>query len=369
LLGDRGSDTITDFKASEGDMINLSGLLQNVSQTNLISNLGNYLQLKQSATSLNDAVITIDVTGTSTFTGAGVSKTITLTNGWVSGGLNDTLANLVARKVINLNYQTSTPLVLDLNGDGVRTTSVQDGVAFDIQGNGQVLKTGWTDGTDGLLAIDLNHDGAINSGAELFGSATVVPQGGKALDGFEALRQYDTNRDDVIDAQDAVFADLKVWTDANSDGMSNSSELLSLTHVGVQSINLRASQSNALDNGNALTLMSNWTSIDGRSHALVDVNFTTTNLSTFERMVQQADIKVDLSGLLGSRYDVRLNDVLATSNKTLVITADRSDQVYLDTGWQMTVSTATLNQHTYALWENSQAYLMVDQLATVHTVL
>jgi hypothetical protein len=66
---------------------------------------------------------------------------------------------------------------------------------------------------------------------------------------------------------------------------------------------------------------------------------------------------------------VRLNDVLATSNKTLVITADRSDQVYLDTGWQMTGSTATLNQHNYALWENNQAYLMVDQLATVHTVL
>jgi hypothetical protein len=66
---------------------------------------------------------------------------------------------------------------------------------------------------------------------------------------------------------------------------------------------------------------------------------------------------------------VRLNDVLATSNKTLVITADRSDQVYLDTGWQMTGSTATLNQHTYALWQNNQAYLMVDQLATVHTVL
>lgn len=44
---------------------------------------------------------------------------------------------------------------------------------------------------DGLLAIDLNGDGIINDGSELFGSSTAMPDGSIARLGFEALAQYD----------------------------------------------------------------------------------------------------------------------------------------------------------------------------------
>jgi hypothetical protein len=193
LLGETGSDIVTDFKVLEGDMINLSGLLQNagLGPNSLTIDLSKYMQLAQNG---NDAVLTIDPTGASNFLVTNTSlKTITFTNGWSAGGLNDTLLKLVANKVINLNYQNATPLMLDLNGDGVHTTSIDQGVAFDIEGNGQVVQTAWSDGKDGFLALDINGDGRINSGRELLGNGTLLSNGSKARDGFEALAQYDNN--------------------------------------------------------------------------------------------------------------------------------------------------------------------------------
>ena len=86
---------------------------------------------------------------------------------------------------------------------------------------------------------------------------------------------HDTNHDGVMDAYDDVFNHLQVWIDRNHDGMSQSTELHTLKEVGVQSIQLAAQVGTELDNGNALSWVSQWTSQDGAHHALVDVNFTT----------------------------------------------------------------------------------------------
>jgi hypothetical protein len=278
LLGETGSDRVNDFKASEGDMINLSGLLQTAGMgpNTPATKLSQYMQLAQSATTISDAVLTIDPTGASNFLATNTSlKTITFTNGWSAGGLNDTLSNLVSKKVINLNYLSATPLMLDLNGDGVHTTSVDEGVIFDIQGNGQPVTTAWSDGKDGFLALDVNHDGVINSGLELFGNGTVLPNGTKAQDGFEALSTYDGNQDGVIDASDTIFANLRVWIDTNHNGISEQTELLTLDNIGVKNIQLHATASQSVDNGNPLSLVSHWTDISGQQHAVADVLLTT----------------------------------------------------------------------------------------------
>jgi hypothetical protein len=275
LLGETGSDTVNDFKVSDGDMINLSGLLQSagLGPNSLASDLSRYMQLAQSGT---HALLTVDPTGAGNFLATNTSlKTITFTNGWTTGGLNDTLLKLVTNKVINLNYQNATPLMLDLNGDGVHTTSVDQGVAFDIEGNGQVVQTAWSDGKDGFLVLDANHDGTINSGRELFGNGTLLPNGSKARDGFEALAQYDDNQDGVIDINDAVFANLKVWVDANHDGVSTANELHTLNALGIQNIHLGATASQLIDNGNPLNLVSHWTDTSGQQHAVVDALLTT----------------------------------------------------------------------------------------------
>ena len=63
------------------------------------------------------------------------------------------------------------PLVLDMNGDGqISLTSVENGVYFDIWGDGFARRTGWVAPEDGMLALDQNGNGTIDDLSELFGS-------------------------------------------------------------------------------------------------------------------------------------------------------------------------------------------------------
>ena len=172
---------------------------------------------------------------------------------------------------------SATPLILDLNGDGVRTTDVAHGVLFDVNDTGSPVHTGWVDAHDGLLVLDLNLDGRIHSGAELFGSGTTLAStGGKAADGYAALRAYDLNADGVINALDAVFQNLQVWQDNNTDGVSDAGELHSLASLGIASLDLNALAGAQVDNGNTLALVSSWTDSQGQSHQMADVWFSTT---------------------------------------------------------------------------------------------
>jgi hypothetical protein len=168
-----------------------------------------------------------------------------------------------------------TPMVLDLNGDGIRTLSVSSGVQFDLAASGEKLQTGWVAGGDGLLVLDRTQDGLINDGSELFGSATVLSNGQKATDGYAALRTLDTNGDGAFARADAGWADLKVWADSNADGVSQPSELKTLDSLGIVQLNLNATASTATDNGNLIGLVSSYVTSDGATHEMADVWFAT----------------------------------------------------------------------------------------------
>jgi hypothetical protein len=174
-----------------------------------------------------------------------------------------------------LNVNAATPLLLDLNGDGIHTVGLSAGVVFDINANGTLHRTGWGDGTDGFLVLDLNGDGVINDGRELFGSGTRLPNGTQAADGYAALAQYDANHDGVIDANDAVFAKLKVWVDADTDGTTDAGELKTLAELGIASLNLNALNAKGNENGNSVILQSSWKDVNGVSHSLADWTFHT----------------------------------------------------------------------------------------------
>ena len=167
----------------------------------------------------------------------------------------------------------TTPLVLDLNGDGVHTTSISEGIQFDILATGQRIRTGWVDAKDGLLVRDLNNNGSIDSGAELFGSSTVLPNGEKAVDGFQALSGLDSNHDGFIDASDHDFTSLMVWQDVNQDGLSQEDELHSLEDLSVQSLSLGFTPVSQDDAGNWIGLESSYQTTDEEIHKLVDVWF------------------------------------------------------------------------------------------------
>lgn len=129
----------------------------------------------------------------------------------------------------------STPLVLEL--DGVHATFSNAPGVFDLHPSMSVA-TDWPSAATPWLALDRDHDGAIGSGGELFGSATALSSGGFATNGFEALSELDSNHDGRIDRQDAMFSSLVVWTDANQNRVSEPSELVSLASLGVESITL-----------------------------------------------------------------------------------------------------------------------------------
>ena len=164
-----------------------------------------------------------------------------------------------------------TPLVLDLDGNGVSMVSHADGVDFDFYGDGETVRLGWTEGNDGLLVWDRNGDGRINNGTELFGEAMVKQDGTLARDGFDALSDIDSNLDGVFDGQDTLFDQVQVWVDANRDGVTDAGELHSLAQLGIASLDLNAEASDRVENGNLYGLVSRFTRTDGSQAELVDV--------------------------------------------------------------------------------------------------
>ncbi|MBR5940108.1 MAG: hypothetical protein IKZ88_02525 [Neisseriaceae bacterium] len=134
--------------------------------------------------------------------------------------------------------QASSPLVIDLNGDGVGSYKLKNGVYFDLDNNGFKEKTAWAHYQDGLLALDLNGNGTIDNGAELFGNHTKLKDGTLATNGFDALAQYDDNGDGVINNKDKVWKNLLVWQDKVNDGVSQSDELTKIAKTGITEIQL-----------------------------------------------------------------------------------------------------------------------------------
>jgi len=128
------------------------------------------------------------------------------------------------------------PLVLDLDGDGLELVGASGSILFDHNADGIKTGTGWARPDDGFLVRDLNGNGIIDTGRELFGVDTIKTNGGLATDGFDALRDIDTNGDGFITSADAAYADLRVWRDLDQNGISTSNELFALAGLGITSI-------------------------------------------------------------------------------------------------------------------------------------
>jgi hypothetical protein len=147
-----------------------------------------------------------------------------------------------------------TPVIVDTSGDGFQLTDVTSGVNFDFDGDGQSVRTAWTaaGSRNAFLVLDRDGNGQIDNGSELFGNFSPQPPTSEPPNGYIALADYDKftnggNGDSKIDAEDAIYNSLRLWIDANHNGISESSELFTLTSLGVLSLDLDYRESKKRD--------------------------------------------------------------------------------------------------------------------------
>jgi hypothetical protein len=102
------------------------------------------------------------------------------------------------------------------------------------------VRIGWTaaGADEAFLWLDRDHDGKVGSGAELFGTATPLKNGQPAKNGFQALREFDTNGDGVITSRDDIWSQLQLWRDTNHNGISEPSETTPIARSGVYAFGL-----------------------------------------------------------------------------------------------------------------------------------
>jgi hypothetical protein len=153
----------------------------------------------------------------------------------------------------------TSPILIDVAGDGFRLTSWFDGVEFAPRPGFRPGVRAWTEanGDDAWLVLDRDGDGVINDGSEMFGDAAPQPQpaDGALRNGFLALAQYDDGNG-TIDEHDAIFPELRLWQDLDHDGVSQPSELHTLPELGVASVSLAYLEARQVDqHGNSFRYM------------------------------------------------------------------------------------------------------------------
>jgi len=205
-------------------------------------------------------LVSVGVTSTSLNQTIGFNATLTDADGDpVSGSwtVNVALGNTPS---------TASPVVLDLNGDGVHFLSLAAGVHYDY-GSGSVA-TAWASPQDGILIHDANGNNTVDNASEfVFGSGSVSD--------LQALNTYDTNHDGKLSSADAAFSSFGVWQDANSNGRVDAGEYHTLMAMGITSISLTSDgvQYNAASGDVNVVGTGSYTTADGASHALADAVF------------------------------------------------------------------------------------------------
>ena len=209
------------------------------------------------------------------------------------------------------------PILVDLNGDGIKTTTIQDGIYFDHGKDGFKESSAWVDENDGILVIDRNGNGVIDNGSEVFGDNYVKSDNSKATSGFDALRDLDSNNDGIISADDESFGLIKI--------LKGNGELISLEEAGIVSIDLNNTSVGSVDeNGNTLVSSSTFTKADGSVGSLGDFNLVVDKMDSFAvNWVNESEEVSKLPDILGcgtlySLHQAMMRDGSSVGLKKLV---------------------------------------------------
>ena len=129
----------------------------------------------------------------------------------ISGAISDNASDY---ETAQTQYQRD-PLIINFSGTkDIEFTSLDDGVNFDLDNNSFAEKTAWVKNHDGFLAIDLNGNGKIDNGGELFGDSFIMPDGNCSKTGFvnetviESENTIEQNSDAEIEETSGIDTDL-----------------------------------------------------------------------------------------------------------------------------------------------------------------
>jgi Ca2+-binding RTX toxin-like protein len=213
---------------------------------------------------------------------------------------------------------TVSPIILDLDGNGVQTEGLNSNVHFDHDGNGFSELTGWVAPGDGLLVYDKNSNGMIDDGSELFGNNSKLTDG-LAENGFRALQAFDSNHDGVVDENDVGFEKLQIWKDSNGNGLTDAGELLSMAEAGVKALNVAYDETSfVVKYGNHYQQSGTYVAADGNVASMVDVWFDQDKSNTILKTdVVVSDEVLDLPNLygFGNMYDLHQAIMLGTDGR------------------------------------------------------
>ena len=162
-----------------------------------------------------------------------------------------------------------------MNGDGFQTIPKGAGTFFDYNRNGFLGQTGWVGLHDGLLVMDRNGNGVIDDGSELFGDQTILLNGKKAINAFQALAELDGNSDGKIDANDKGFSQLRVLRYSDQGSETPAGGLLyTLDELGISSINLASTTTGITDpQGNIQNRIGSFERTDGTLGQIAEYTF------------------------------------------------------------------------------------------------
>jgi hypothetical protein len=228
----------------------------------------------------------LKITPTEDFAGT-FDLTVVATSTEATTGASASTTKVLTVHVSEEEY--SSPIAIDLNGDGVQTLSLQASTGrFDLLNTGNAIHSGWLSPEDGFLAIDSNGNGRIDDRSELFG--------GELGEGFAKLATFDTNADGLVTAQDARFSELLVWRDRDGDHQTSADELSTLAAAGIASLDTRYTVRSERQNGNLLIERSTATFTDGRSAEMADAYFAVPKTNK-RAVIRHSEMANDVAGL------------------------------------------------------------------------